>query len=960
MKPQPTQPPETDWHFVQELQAPLWTQLHWKARTPETNQTSLAGGVFIARHFPDENNLLETAYADIQHFLCAGDIPVSDAPGKSTFTIETAHGKTDVPEAYRISITPEKALVEAADSEGIRRGIFHLEEEMLRAGGPFLPLGEIARTPVIRTRISRCFFGPINRPPKNRDELADETDYYPEQYLNRLAHHGVNGLWLTIKFSDLCPSRFFPDHGKDAPRRLEKLRRTVARCARYGIKIYIFCIEPRGFGGISEYMSPPETLEHFPELGGHKSGPYSYFCTSSAEGREYLESCTHHIFSNVPELGGLIDINLGERPTHCYSSTATFSSNNCPRCSQRSIADVFADTTDALQRGMHRANPNAEMVSWLYVPYLGNVSEEEARYIQNQMAQIAAKTPPKVLLQVNFESQGVTSQWGRDHLVLDYSLAYAGPSQVFADCAAAVVQAGARVSAKLQVGNSHEVATVPFVPAPGNLYRKYKKMHELGVSSAMQCWFFGNYPSVMTQAAGELAFAPLPENEIDFLQQLAATHWGENAATVAAAWQHFRDAYEQFPAVLQFSWFGPVHDCINWPLHLNPVDEIIQPSWLLKPDASGDRVAECFAYEFSRDEIIETCRRMDVGWQKGVQLLEQIKSRYQDQRERWTEIGVAQALGLQFHSAWNVMRFYALRDELPFVPQRQQRADLETMRQIVVEEIANSKKLAQLAQDDSRLGFHSEAEGYKYFPAKLAWRIDQLETLLAEDFPDIKRQIKAGKVLFSEFSGTEPQGAVYRAAWQKETQNPDWKVLLSEQCAHVTSENPVLLDRYKTAWQLAADDNNLYIKVDCQTPQPVEEDDRVVVTVEPRRCWPSQKFTVGVNGATSHENRSPMHDYRWRAKVHTTTTGWQAELTIPWVCFRESYQARRPIRLNVSRTIGAEGTLAWQPHRPLPGRLIFGDDNSADYGWSIFEERSIACDASKNNERRSPEGVSSD
>lgn len=934
MKPQPIQPPEADWHFVQELQAPLWTRHPWKPRAAKENEASLANGVFLTGNFPDDSGVLKTAYADLNDFLHAGDISLTD--DKNHFQIETAQIKTDVAESYTITVSANKALVQAGDSEGIRRGIFHLEEEMLRAGGPFLPLGEIARTPVIRTRISRCFFGPINRPPKNRDELVDDVNYYPDQYLNRLAHHGVNGLWLTVKFSDLCPSRFFPEHGRDWERRLEKLRQTVAQCARYGIKIYAFCIEPRGFGGISEYMSSAETLEHFPDLGGHRSGPYSYFCTSSADGQEYLESCTHHLFSNVPGLGGLIDINLGERPTHCYSSTNTFLSNNCPRCSQRTPAEVFAGTTGALQHGMHRGNPNAEMVSWLYVPYLGNISEEEARAIQQEMARIAAQVPPKVLLQVNFESQGITSQWGRDHQVLDYSLAYVGPSHVFADCAQAAVHAGARVSAKLQVGNSHEVATVPFVPVPGNLYRKYQKMHELGVSGAMQCWFFGNYPSVMTKAAGELAFAPLPESEEMFLQQLAAAHWGENTETVAAAWQHFRDAYAQFPAALQFSWFGPVHDSINWPLHLEPVDGVIQPSWLLKPDASGDRVAECFAYEFSREENLETCRRMAAEWQKGVDLLEEIKPQYKEQRERWTEIGVAQALGLQFHSASNVMRFYALRDELSFVPQRQQSADLETMRQIVQEEIAASRKLAALAQEDSRLGFHSEAEGYKYFPAKLAWRIDQLETLLADDFPAVQQQIEAGEALFPEFFGENPQGVMYRARWNKEIQKPDWSASLIESCEHATAENPALLESYKTSWQLTADAENLYIKVNCQTPQSTDAGDQVVITVEPRRCWPSQKFTVNASGEASQENRSPSHDYRWSAGVHKTAVGWEAELTIPWECFRESYVAQRPIRVNVSRTVAEAGTLLWQPHQPLPGRLIFADDNSQDYGWVIF------------------------
>jgi hypothetical protein len=56
----------------------------------------------------------------------------------------------------------------------------------------------------------------------------DDVDYYPDEYLNRLAHEGVNGLWLSIKFIDLVPSRFFPAHAKDHKVRIAKLQRTVA------------------------------------------------------------------------------------------------------------------------------------------------------------------------------------------------------------------------------------------------------------------------------------------------------------------------------------------------------------------------------------------------------------------------------------------------------------------------------------------------------------------------------------------------------------------------------------------------------------------------------------------------------------------------------------------------------------------------------------------------------------
>ena len=118
----------------------------------------------------------------------------------------------------------------ASDTEGIRRAIFHLEEPIAAADGPFLSPGVTRKRPWLKNRIARCFFGPINRPPLNRDELMDDVDYYPDAYLDRLAHEGMNGLWLSIEWKDITKTSF-RDPSPDMERRLAKLRRTVETCA---------------------------------------------------------------------------------------------------------------------------------------------------------------------------------------------------------------------------------------------------------------------------------------------------------------------------------------------------------------------------------------------------------------------------------------------------------------------------------------------------------------------------------------------------------------------------------------------------------------------------------------------------------------------------------------------------------------------------------------------------------
>ncbi len=728
----PPQPPETSWRFIRELQQPLHHRpIPWERRRPRAGEIDLRRGVRLDWQFPDPYGLLDTMHADFRRFLRLGGIPEQGA-----YRIATGLIRTVIPETYRVEVTRTECRVLAGDTEGIRRGLVFLEDELQRNGGPFLQPCVTRKTPVIRTRLSRCFFGPIKRPPKNRDELADDVDYYPAEYLNRLAHDGVNGLWLTVEWKDLVPSGLFPGAGRDAARRFAKLNRTIDKCARYGIKIFIFCIEPASI--------PPDSpaLKRHPELAGHHVSGNAYFCVSSPAGLRYVEETTRKIFTAAPGLGGMAVISVGERPTHCYSAGTR--DNRCPRCSRRQPREVLADSLAAMERGMHAVNPAAELISWPYSQYIG--------WGEKLTADAAGHVPPKVILQHNFESGGRARQLGRTRYLGDYWLAYIGPSRVFRDCARRAAASGTRMSAKLQVGCSHETATAPFVPVPGNLYAKYRAMHRLGVSGAMYGWYFGTYPSPMTRAAGELAFAPFPRSESEFLTHLARRDWGRHAARVAKAWQWFQQGYRQFPYAAMAGYYGPCHDGPVWPLYLIPRDLPLAPTWQIKHGVSGDRIGEMICYSHTTREFQQLLAGMARDWRRGMQLLAPLRQAFRRQPERLRDLGVAEALGIQFNSASHILDFYLLREDLPFQTPARQRQSLRRMRQIVQDEIRLDRRLLDLARADSRLGFHSEAEGYKYHPALIRWRMRQLEKLLRVEFPRVATQIAARRPLFEGYA----------------------------------------------------------------------------------------------------------------------------------------------------------------------------------------------------------------
>ena len=186
----PPQPSEKDWKFVQELQQPLYQKFQWAPRQAAPGEADFASGVSVETNFPDPLKRLDTAYADLNDFMKATGIKqggpfkiitekidhenLSGAAGSNGIPPEGGTpeqrppkgGTTNVSETYRIIVSANECKIQAGDAEGIRRGIFYLEDKIQSARGPFLPLGALTRTPVIRTRISRCFFGPIKRAPR--------------------------------------------------------------------------------------------------------------------------------------------------------------------------------------------------------------------------------------------------------------------------------------------------------------------------------------------------------------------------------------------------------------------------------------------------------------------------------------------------------------------------------------------------------------------------------------------------------------------------------------------------------------------------------------------------------------------------------------------------------------------------------------------------------------------------
>ena len=205
--------------FVEELKRPVHMNkpLGFGKGFRGEGQADLSG-MYLDVDFSDPENLLETAYEDFQAFLKVCEM------GGHRYPLRIRQIPAGTFEAYTLTVTEENCTLSAGDTEGIRRGLVYLEDLLIRSEGPYLDPQTVTRRPRIKSRITRGFFSPTNRPPHNVDELENDIDYYPDEYLNRLAHDGTNGIWIYTRFRELLTSSVFPEYGKNSAKRLEKLQ----------------------------------------------------------------------------------------------------------------------------------------------------------------------------------------------------------------------------------------------------------------------------------------------------------------------------------------------------------------------------------------------------------------------------------------------------------------------------------------------------------------------------------------------------------------------------------------------------------------------------------------------------------------------------------------------------------------------------------------------------------------
>ena len=524
---------------------------------------------------------------------------------------------------------------------------------------------------------------------------TEARDPVPEKLLEQYASLGVKGVWIHALLRHFYPVPGGEEYSRGREKRLENLRRVVARLKKHGLKLYLYFNEPRAL---------PESfcLKHPEWCGWELPGGGKTVCTTrSPEPLKWLERGMEYLFSNVGELGGIFAIVMSENPTNCnYAS----SREKCPFCKSVPPESILAEILRAMERGVHRAAPDAAVIAydWAWRPF--RQSTENVPF----KTAVLKLLPPSIRFGSVSEWGMITETGGVRQYLKDYSISHPGPSAESRACWEFARSRGMKTVAKIQVNNSWELAAVPYLPVPYLIQEHLRNLNEAGVNGLILSWTLGGF------LGGNLRLLnSTPEEIAAFLFHPAL------AEKVCAAWRIFSDSFREYPfhnsSVL---YRGPCNYGPKNLLHLKktgyaatmlgfPYDDL--ESW------RGPYPEEVLERQF---ELVSS------GWKKGLDLLEQGKQPEGEREERAFRelLTVAEASYCHLRSAYLQIRFVIARDH---------GFRKEVMAACAREESRLALKLHELARRDSRIGFEA-SNHYFYSLNDLREKVISCEALLRQ------------------------------------------------------------------------------------------------------------------------------------------------------------------------------------------------------------------------------------
>ncbi len=494
---------------------------------------------------------------------------------------------------------------------------------------------------------------------------------FPDELLAAYQSLGVTGVWTQAVLYTLVLFPFAPSMSDGYERRQEGMRYLVDKLAKYDLKLFLYMNEPRGM--------PLAFFDEYPHLKGHvkEAEGYAALCVSTKEVQEYLYNGSKQLNEAVPGLGGYLTITASENLTNCYSH-ATRANCTCPRCRERMPSDVIADVNRLLYEGGTVVNPELQLLAWSWA--WNGKEENSVHHVIDKM--------PRGIAAMGVSEEGVKKNIsGIETSVIDYSISVEGPGAYALDTWRYAHEKGHPAYAKLQLGVTWELSTVPCIPAYEKTWRHLSGIVEKGtVDGIMLGWTLGGFPSPTLRFAQGFYEK---RDRIPTLDELYTYMFpGEDIPALREAFHLLSEAYDAYPFHISSAYTGP---------------QQVGPANLLYPEKTGYHATmtgipyddiDSWRAIFPREVYVSQLKKMSDGWHAGTLVLEKVARNTQNSQLeallRWTRV-----ISCHFRSMYNQCMFVLRREA----------GQIDTA--IAVEEAALAEELLNLIAEDPMIGYES-------------------------------------------------------------------------------------------------------------------------------------------------------------------------------------------------------------------------------------------------------------
>ena len=466
-------------------------------------------------------------------------------------------------------------------------------------------------------------------------------DYsFPDSLLKSYSAMGIRGIIAQAVLYTLIPTPFAPDLAVGYEKRLQGIRALVARLAKHNMKLYLYVNEPRDL--------PDSFFEKHPDWKGDvKLEGRASVCLSVPEVQEHFRKAFYDLTAAVPGLGGYMIITASENHTNCYSHKADGEST-CPRCRNKSRAEVFANVIRLMEDGVHAADPSVKIIAstWAW----DNSHDKTKECVRSVCDQL----PKNTAVWAISERKAVRYIAGRRCEVNDYSISIPGPSEYSARVFRIAQNRGLQKAVKMQLNNSWELSSVPFIPVFHHFYENLRNMLTVISPDIVQLhWTMGGFPSPIFRMFAEMSRAdePIPTEEA-LLRKLYPKGDYEKMKT---AFDCFDIAFDAFPFSVGTMYYGPQH---------------MGPALPLYPTATGYEACMCgpcyddltkWRKNFLPEEFYDQFSMMADGFRRGLAILKEAFTETDAQSQLLLDC--AEIAYLHFASSANHIRYVIDREE---------------------------------------------------------------------------------------------------------------------------------------------------------------------------------------------------------------------------------------------------------------------------------------------------------